>query len=42
MRLYDESDGKISEQEALEKTIERHPVVIEVQKSLGRGRGMGR
>jgi hypothetical protein len=42
MRLYDESDGKISEQDALEKAVERHPVIIDIQQRLERGRGLGR
>jgi hypothetical protein len=42
MRLYDESEGQISHNEALEKAIERHPVLVGVQERLERGRGMGR
>jgi hypothetical protein len=42
MRLYDESGGKISEQDALKKVIECHPVVVKVQQLLERGRGIGR
>jgi hypothetical protein len=42
IRLYDESDGRISEQDALKKIAERHPVVVEIQEKLERGRGMGR
>jgi hypothetical protein len=41
MNLYDESDGQISEQDALEKALERHSVVIDVRQSLKRSRGRG-
>jgi hypothetical protein len=42
MKLYDESGGQISHQDALERAVERHPIVIEVRQSLERSRGMER
>ena len=42
MRLYDESGGQIRQDYALKKAIERHPVVADIERKLGRDRGMGR
>jgi hypothetical protein len=42
MRLYDESEGEISQQDALKEAVERHPVVADIERRLERSRGQGR
>jgi hypothetical protein len=41
MNIYNESNGKISEEDALKMVAERHPVIREIRKTLERG-GIGR
>jgi hypothetical protein len=38
VRLYNESDGQISHQDARKKAVERHPITIKVRKNLERSR----
>jgi hypothetical protein len=42
MRLYDESGGRMSQEDALKEAVERHPVLADMERRLGRGRGQGR